>query len=191
MTELEKMQRAKMYMDRLANGINPITEAEVPEDSILNNVRLSRCFFYVSDILEQVIQNGGVVRPQRAAPTPRRARFVLTEEQRNSFSVSADPISITELTGRLNGLIDSQAVSPLPRTAVTNWLLDKGFLEQAVQSDGKKRRVPTEQGTYIGLCSQLRQGPGGEYPVILYTADAQRFILDNLDDILQSHEKKR
>ena len=45
MTELEIMQRAKMYMDKLAQGIDPITDEEVPEDSVLNNVRLAQCFF--------------------------------------------------------------------------------------------------------------------------------------------------
>ena len=61
MTELETVQRAKMYMDKLAQGIDPISGQELPEDSALNNVRLARCFFYVSGILEQVIQNGGQV----------------------------------------------------------------------------------------------------------------------------------
>ena len=42
MTELEIMQRAKRYMDNLANGIDPLTGQELPEDSVLNNVRLSR-----------------------------------------------------------------------------------------------------------------------------------------------------
>ena len=51
MTELETMQRAKMYLDKLAQGTDPITNQEVPEDSVLNNVRLARCFFYVSDVL--------------------------------------------------------------------------------------------------------------------------------------------
>ena len=51
MTELEKIERAKMYMDKLANGIDPISGSEIPDDDIINNVRLSRCFFFVSDVL--------------------------------------------------------------------------------------------------------------------------------------------
>ena len=51
MTELEIMQRAKMYMEKLAQGIDPISDQEIPEDSVLNNVRLARCFFYVSGVL--------------------------------------------------------------------------------------------------------------------------------------------
>lgn len=48
MTELEKIKRAKMYMDKLANGINPLDDSRVPETELINNVRLSRCFFFVS-----------------------------------------------------------------------------------------------------------------------------------------------
>lgn len=45
MTELEIMQRAKMYLDKLAQGIDPISGQEIPNDSVLNNVRLARWLF--------------------------------------------------------------------------------------------------------------------------------------------------
>ena len=38
MTELEKIQRAKMYIDKMANGINPITDEQTVDDDTLNNV---------------------------------------------------------------------------------------------------------------------------------------------------------
>ncbi len=59
MTEIETMQRAKMYVDKLANGINPITDQPVSEADCVNHVKVSRCLFYVSDILRRVIENGG------------------------------------------------------------------------------------------------------------------------------------
>ena len=54
MTELEIMQRAKAYIDQLANGINPIDGTCVADSDVINNVRISRCLFYVSDILKRV-----------------------------------------------------------------------------------------------------------------------------------------
>ena len=75
MTELEIMQRAKVYMEKLAQGIDPISDQEIPEDSVLNNVRLARCFFYVSGVLEQVIANGG-----RVVSTPQKD-FSITDEE--------------------------------------------------------------------------------------------------------------
>ena len=38
MTELEIMQHAKVYLDKLAKGIDPLTDREVPEDDVINNV---------------------------------------------------------------------------------------------------------------------------------------------------------
>jgi hypothetical protein len=60
MTELEKIEYAKSFIDKLAEGINPIDNTPIPDGDIANNLRLSRCFFYVSDILRRVIENGGV-----------------------------------------------------------------------------------------------------------------------------------
>jgi hypothetical protein len=51
MTELEKIAYAKSFIDKLANGINPLDDTPILEGDIANNVRLSLCFFYVSDIL--------------------------------------------------------------------------------------------------------------------------------------------
>lgn len=44
MTELEKIEYAKSFIDKLANGINPLDDTPISETDIVNNVRLSRCF---------------------------------------------------------------------------------------------------------------------------------------------------
>lgn len=53
MSESEKLIRAKIYVDNLANGINPIDDSEIPSGNLINDVRLSRCFFFLSDVLRQ------------------------------------------------------------------------------------------------------------------------------------------
>lgn len=60
MTDLEVMQHAKIYMEKLANGIDPVTDREAAEDDVIQNVRLSRCFFYVADVLRRLIEIGGM-----------------------------------------------------------------------------------------------------------------------------------
>ena len=45
------MERTHMYINKLAKGINPLDDSLIPGNDVLNNVRLSRCLFYVSDIL--------------------------------------------------------------------------------------------------------------------------------------------
>lgn len=186
-TELEKLQRAKMYMDKLANGIDPVSDADVPDDSALNNVRLSRCFFYVSDILRQVIENGGSVAPVRHA---KKADFELTEKQRAEIPYSKEPIAISQFTELINGLIDINTMKKLPITAVTTWMVANGFLSETANANGNKKKVPTAQGNYIGLTLETRQGVHGEYTVVLYDENAQQFVIDHLDAIVQSHRDK-
>lgn len=83
MTELEKIERAKMYMDKLANGINPIDDTMAPDDDLINNVRLSRCFFFVSDVLRQVIENGGT----KTAVNKKPKSFLLKSPLRKEVSL--------------------------------------------------------------------------------------------------------
>ena len=73
MNELDTMKRAKMYLDKLSRGIDPISGSALPLDGVLSNVRLSRCFADVSGILEQVIENGGTVGRFRLRTSKKRA----------------------------------------------------------------------------------------------------------------------
>jgi len=47
MTENEKIQYAKAFIDKLARGINPLDDSFIRDDDIVNNVRISRCFFCI------------------------------------------------------------------------------------------------------------------------------------------------
>ena len=69
-------------------------------------------------------------------------------------------------------------------SGVMDWLEEKGFLEKQTDSEGKSKRVPTRNGLMIGLSTQMRQGQYGEYQAVFYNADAQRFVLDNLFEML-------
>ena len=91
MTELEEIECAKVYMDKLANGINPVDDSVVPDDAVVNNVRLSRCFFFVADLLEQVIENGGI-QPAETGKKAKKRPLEIPFEKRTQFEYSVKPI---------------------------------------------------------------------------------------------------
>ena len=186
MTELETMQRAKMYLDKLAQGIDPIPGRELPEDAALNNVRLARCFFYVSGVLDKVIANEGHVGPK---PRMKLLPFEITAAQLANVPISQEPLRITEFVERISEAIGNPQMKKLSTTTLTNWLLEKGFLMKQTGPDGKERRIPTEQGARIGISARTRQGMYGEYLAVYYDANAQRFLQDNLMSILQEKEQ--
>lgn len=179
MTELETVQRAKMYMDKLAQGIDPISNLELPEDSALNNARLTRCFLYVSGILEQVIRNGGQVGAFD------KAEFTITPEQLAQVQIFPYSIRITEFTDALAQIVGSNTMKKPSAVKINNWLEQRGLLVKEPTPDGKNRRVPTAAGRDLGMTTQLRQSRDGEYLAIFYDSNAQRFLLDNLLTIFQ------
>ena len=186
MTELEKIAYAKSFIDKLANGINPLDDTPIPDDDIANNVRLSRCFFYVSDILRQVYENGGVTKPKRARKIP----FAVSIEQMEKFEYSADPIPVTEIAKRIYAISGNDNMEKVSYRQINQWLLNIDMLYS--YDFGGKRPVkrPTEEGNQIGITVETRMGRYGEYQVVLYNEDAQRFILDNLEAVLATEVKK-
>lgn len=179
MTELEVVQRAKMYMDMLAQGMDPITGLPLPQACGLDQQRLGRCFSYVSGILDQVIRNGGVVgKPERTL------EFFLTPAQLASVPISEQPVRMTELIDALHRAAGNPEMKKPSALRISDWLVAGGFLTRETTPDSKTRRVPTQAGLALGLSAQLRQSRDGEYVAVYYNANAQRFLLSNLDAIL-------
>ena len=185
MTELETMQRAKMYMDMLAQGMDPITGRPLPMDCGLDNARLGRCFSYVAGVLDKVIANGGSV----GAKT-RTLAFSLTPEQRAAVRLSEFPISISDWINALYYAAGNPEMKKLASGAVTDWLVSRGMMVKQTDENGRTQRLPTETGRCMGISTKTRTSKDGDYQAVFYDLNAQRFLLDNLDAIIARMEKK-
>lgn len=186
MTELEKIAYAKTYIEKLANGINPVTGQVVPDDDVINNVKISRCLFYVSDLLRQVVENGGISQSKvKIVKQP----FQLDYEARKQFRYSESPIPISEIAKRINELIPIEKMQKLSYKNLLDWLMESNFLEIIPGANGKMTRNPTHNGTMLGITMEHREGQRGLYSVIVYDLEAQKFILDNLDAVITRIQK--
>lgn len=184
MDELDKIKRAKMYIDKLANGKSPIDDSAIPESDIVNNVRVSRCLFYVSDILQQVIDNGGVRR--KTIIKHEREDFSVTLEQLATFPYSDEPITVSEIAKRINEVANlSEYQRKVKGVDINNVLVNIGALEVIDRYDGKTRKLPTEVGKSIGIIAQERMGKFWPYFAVLFTKEAQQFIVDNINAVIE------
>ena len=183
MNELEIMQRAKLYMDKLAQGIDPITGQAVPQDSALNNARLARCFLYVSGVLDRVIANGGTVGQH-----VRTVEFSMTPEQLARVPVSDSPVRMSEFLEALNRFVGDPEMKRPSAKKLSDWLIAKGFLAQSAGADGKNHRLPTAYGLRMGISTRSCQSRDGEYQAVYYDKNMQRLLLDNLLLILSAQE---
>ncbi|MBO5411576.1 MAG: hypothetical protein J6A38_00630 [Clostridia bacterium] len=179
MEEFEILCRAKTYIDKLANGINPLNDELLEENDIVNNVKLSRCFFYVSDVLRKVIENGGFVQKSKN----KRKTFHISEEELNQYEYSDEPISITHVVRRINDLINQNEVKRLSYKVVSDWLKDIGMLEDANGRYGNARTCPSKIGEELGISIEKRISTQGEYFATYYNRNAQEFIINHIQAI--------
>ena len=185
MTELETMQRAKMYMDMLSAGLDPITGRPLPMGCGLDNARLGRCFSYVSGVLDKVIANGGTVGAKN-----RTLAFFLTPEQRARVQLSEFPMTISEWINALHLAAENPDMKKLAPGSVTDWLVSRGLMVKQTDENGRTQRLPTENGRKLGISTKTRTSKDGEYQAVFYDLNAQRFLLDSLDAIIARMEKK-
>ena len=185
-TELEKMERAKMYIDKMCEGINPITNEYAPENDTINNVRISRCLFYVSEILEKVIQNGGEVTQVVKSAGGSRNLFFITDEQLDRLSPRENSCYANDIADDIKAVTAENNTTKFQGAWITEWLVSIGMLMQT-----EKGKCATEAGEAIGVESQLRQSiQKGERFVNLYSPEAQQFIFDNIYAVVDFHYTK-
>lgn len=184
MTELEMINRAKTYIDKLANGVNPLTDEPVSENDIVNNVRISRCFFYISDLLRRFAEGGF----PEAAKKGKKQPFIITEEQRKRFEFSETPISVSGIARRFNAAVNTEGAVQMRYSGITFWLIESGLLSVDRREDGREVKLPTAAGMELGISQEVRSGANGSYTVVVYNENAQRYIVDNIDAILEAEK---
>ena len=114
----------------------------------------------------------------------------MTQEDLQNFQFSNKPISVSEITRRINALVDTETMTKMKYSAITEFLTNCGFLEQRENEFGKKSRFPTDEGFALGISTEVRISENGPYRVTIYDRTAQQFILDHLEAILETKDSK-
>ncbi len=187
MTDLEKIAYAKMFINKMANGINPIDDSQIPESDLVNNVKISRCLFFVSSVLEDICANGGIQKSKKK----KKDLFKLSEDAISNFPLSDVPLQISQISSHFNERIDVEIMKKFPIAAITNWLLQRGYLAEFEKGNGRHYKIPTEKGAQIGITTEQRFGQNGSYIAILYGIEAQKLILENLVNIIESFNEQK
>ena len=180
MTELEKMMRARDYVRKLADGIDPLTDKEIPQDSTYNNVRISRCMFYIWEILGKVIDNGGEITKKTKS---RKGQYVPQQEDCIRLKPHAEPLPITKFMEHLQSQLGEER-GKISREPIVNWLLQNKLIREIQHEKGIKR-LADENGMAIGIQNVESVGKYGTYTYVYYNPDAQQIIIDALMDIFR------
>lgn len=177
MVDLSKLKTAKDWMEKLANGINPLTSEPVKDGDIVNNIHISRCLFFVREMLEKIETEGTVSNGKRS--------FWMTSLEAEKIVIS-NPSGIAQFTKTINESIPAD-MKPLSVATVIKWLRNNGYLYEAKKDDKHKTNLPTEKGIKLGITATVQLNPEGkEYKRVLYDISAQKVMLNNIESIALS-----
>ena len=191
MTESEKIAYAKMFIDKLANGINPLDDTPIPDGDVANNIRLSRCFFYVSEILRQAVERERKKEKKKLEKELKKNRvpLSLTEEELQKFEYTDFPINSTLLARKINALagdLRAKNMARLSRRNITKWFINMGMIEWREWEDGKYKRYPTKAGEEAGLVLKYWNSNGKNSPIIEFSKEAQKLVIDNIEAVIET-----
>lgn len=178
--DMKKLETAILYLQRIADGNNPVNNMPVKEDSVINNPNVIRCMYFIKEVLEEVRRNGGYIgRTQKKSDLPDFPLDVL-----DGFVYKEDK-PITRVVEQINELIDTAVYRKLSYRPVTQYLKQNGYLEEVNTESGKNVTGVTEMGNAMGIYSEKRISMRGqEYMAILYGKKAQEFIVSHMAEII-------
>lgn len=192
MTERERMDYARQYLEQMAEGLNPLNGKPVAPDDLVRNPHIANCLLYVADIVAAVLENGGT--EEQSEPRERRSRksaYFITEEQHSQLQISASPLYISDIAKELNRFSKENDCKHISAAKLNLWLLSIGMLEEKEIGREKPAKVATSSGEQIGIRSEEAiDGKGQPFFRTLYNDTAQQFVLDNLDGILAFLEQE-
>lgn len=179
--DVKKLETAIVYLQRITDGNNPISNMPANEDSVLNNPNVIRCMFFVKEVLEEVKRNGGYIGKK----VKKSDKIGFPVEVLEAFSYKEDK-AISKLVAQINELVDENVYKRLNYKVITQWLKLNGFLqEEYSQEFNKTITLPSEKGIKLGIRAERRNSSRGvEYMLVIYDRQAQEYIVQNMEKIL-------
>lgn len=183
--DYKKLFELKANIDLLISGVDPQSGIKIENDTIIKSNFNRNLLAEVSELIEKFIKLG--VDPSKINKRL-KLNFHLSQEQKIKINITDIPIPISTFVHTINEHIDSSTMKKLRATQVTSWLCENGYLTELVHDDGKVFKILTEKSASIGMSAVKKiNAYKREYDINLYNADAQRYIIEHLDEIVFPH----
>ncbi len=177
-----KLLKAKEIVRKMAAGINPLNGEDMENGDFMNDPRLVRCFYFIEEVLQSAID--GRLGTTVSAPTV----FMITPDEKERIQLPQGKIGINEFAKCVNKAIDLNRSKKLTGVEINRKLKKMGVLGEQALDDGKKRTTLSEKSFDLGIETEKRNFNGNEYEMILFNDAGKKFLLDNLEKIMECNQ---
>ena len=194
MERIALVERAKMYLQLLSNGVHPVTGQSIPQDSAFADPKVKRCFSFISEVLDEYVELKAKAdqlekdRNKNTIVVAKKQVFSITQEQCNSIKLSKEPISVMAFMKNINEVIDVETTEKLSSTRINKWLTNRGLVtsEKVQTVTNKTIYKPSDVAVRIGITEEsfVDRKSGEVKTQIKLEERAQLFIIENLEEII-------
>lgn len=178
--DIEKIKKARIVLDKMANGINPIDGSKIEQESFLDDPRIIRCLFYVNEILQMVIDGSLADKNLDRKKLP----FVITEEEKQQVEFPEGSIGVNAFSQCINKVINPHRSKKLSGMELNRQLKKMGILAEEVDEQGKKKTILPPESMKYGIHTELVNYNGNEYEKVVFNSKGVHFLLENLEKIM-------
>jgi hypothetical protein len=196
MEKPELIERAKIYLKLLGDGVHPVTGKMIPEDSAFADEKVKRCFSFITQILDEYLELSEKVerlegeKEKTTIIVPRKQEFSITKEQCDSIKLSKEPITVLSFMKNINSVIDPGAMEKLTSTRINKWLSKRGLItpEKVQTLVSKTVYKPSDFAVKLGIVEEevVNKKSGEVKAQIKLGESAQLFIIENLEEIIST-----
>ena len=186
-------QISSTYLQRMLDGVHPVYNTAIPDDSILNDDNVKKCFSFMIDILDRVMDLSDVAK-KSASSVPKTYTYTSNYKEVIANLLTDEELRVTKFESILKVNIDQLIAenSRITTYKLSGWLLENGYLEQKVSADGRSYRQATELGMQNGIVNRLiENGELEPYTAYLFTRKGQQFVYDNLAQICMYKKERK
>lgn len=190
MEKAELIERAKMYLQKLGEGIHPVTGEQIPNASVFMDEKVKRCFSFITEVLSDYVEltKENEQLRENAVVVTKKQEFNVTQAQVDQIMVSKLPVTSLTLMKNINSVINPETTEKLSSSRLNKWLVDKGILTTTKVKTEINKTVykPSELAKDIGIVEETvgDRSMGAVKQQIVFGEAAQLFILENISEII-------
>lgn len=181
--EKEKLERSKHIISSLIKGDNPFNSEKISEDSILKEEKIKRCFEYILEALELVkLDKRGMDKLKKNMLLD----FSLTKEQKDIVVFPEYPIGIVEFAKCVNMIVDKEMMKEVSPRKINEGLKKMGILHEVTGSKSTRTIINPDVAKEYGISVMKYEKNGIKIEKIVYDDIGKKFLLDNIEKILEN-----
>ncbi len=179
--DTQKLLETKGLIEKLANGVNPVTGTPIQDESFLNNPKILRSFYFLTDYIPTQIE-------QKTFSPRKPTKFLITDEQIENIALPPGKIGINEFAKAINRVIDPQVSKKVTGQMINKKLKELGILSESVDAEGKVNTITNENSEGYGIESVTKTFNGREYQKVVYNEVGKEFLLKHFMEWMREND---